>query len=91
MIDRMIDSMDDFATRYRRPISILAAGWFLLSWLSNARFLDLPEIPLLTGKTAIFASAAFNGLWWGWLNPRIERRRTERVEAESKGSEVANG
>ena len=91
MIDRFIDALDDFAARFRVPISILAGLWFVLSWAASAGFVQLPEIAFLTGKPAIFASSAFNGLWWGWLNPRLVKRRAERADPASKNSEVANG
>ncbi|HXG81504.1 MAG TPA: hypothetical protein VNJ05_06865 [Sphingomicrobium sp.] len=89
MIDRTIDAFDEFAARFRVPISIVAGGWLVLSWASSAGFIELPEIAILTGTPGIIASSAFNGLWWGWLNPRIIRRRAERAAGQSK--EVANG
>ena len=87
MIDRSIDTIDDFAARYRRTISILAAIWFAISCAAWAGFVTLPQLAILTGKPAVYASAAFNALWWGWMNPRIMRRRAERLP----NSEVANG
>ena len=87
MIERGIDALDDFAARFRVPISVVAGVWFVASWASSAQFIELPELAILTGTPGIVASSAFNGLWWGWLYPRIERRRAERVEAASHPSE----
>ena len=91
MIDNAIDAVDDFAARFRRPISILAAGWFGISCAAWSGFITLPKLAFLTGMPAIFASSAFNALWWGWLNPRILRRRTERDASVSQNSEATNG
>ena len=89
MIDRAIDALTDFTVRFRVPISLIAGAWFVLSWASSAQFIELPSIPGLTGTPGILASSAVNGLWWGWLNPRVEQRRADRAEAPE--SETANG
>ena len=87
LIDRIIDAVDSLAERYRRPITIIGAIWLGLSFASWAGFITLPELAILTGKPAVYASCAFNALWWGWMNPRILRRRAVRLQ----NSEVANG
>jgi len=91
VIDRGIDAFDDFAARYRKPISILAGIWFVISWASSARFISLPAIPFLTGKWGMIASSMFIGLWWGFINPRIVKRRAQRPGTGSNNSEVTNG
>ena len=91
MIDRTIDALDDFAARYRVPISSLAGIWFVVSWASSAGFITLPAIPFLTGKWAVVASSMFIGLWWAFINPRVIRRRAERPGPASDNSEVTNG
>jgi hypothetical protein len=68
-----------FSARYERPIALIGGVWFAASCAQYAGFVDLPEIPLLTGMTAIYASAAANALWWGYLRPAIERRRQALV------------
>ena len=78
MIDPLIDRIDAFALRYRKPLMIFGGLWLVISWASNAHFISLPEIPLLTGKTGIFASSAFAALWWAFINPRIAKRRAAR-------------
>jgi len=90
MMERLIDSVDAFAARYRRPLAILGGLWLGVSWASNAHFIDLPRIPLLTGTSGAIASGAFAALWWGWINPRIERRRAARkTEADGPPAETA--
>ena len=78
MIDPLIDRIDAFALRYRRLIAIVGGLWLIVSWASTARFIALPEIPLLTGKTGVFASSACAALWWAFINPRITKRRAAR-------------
>ena len=90
MIDPLIDRLDGFATRHRRLITIVGGLWLVVSWASNAHFLSLPEIPLLTGKTGVFASSGFAALWWAFINPRISKRRaardTEKAELNREGA-----
>jgi Na+/proline symporter len=83
-MERIIDRIDAFARRYRKPLAILGLIWLAISWASSAHLIALPEIPLLTGKTGVFASSAFAALWWAWLNPRIVRRRAARDGAPTK-------
>ena len=82
----LLDPVLDFAERYRRPLTIIGVIWFALSWADTARFIDLPKIPLLTGTAAMWVSTAYNAIWWGFLNPRIERRRKERADLTTAGA-----
>ena len=84
MIDPLIDRIDDFALRHRRLITIVGALWLIISWASNAHFIALPEIPLLTGITGVFASSGCAALWWAFINPRITKRRLAR-DADKSG------
>jgi len=89
MIDRIIDRIDAFALRYRKPLAIIGFIWLGISWASSAHLIALPEIPLLTGKSGVFASSAFAALWWAWLNPRISKRRSARGAEQPQG-ELSN-
>ena len=84
MIDPIIDRIDAFAARYRKPLAILGIIWLAISWASSAHLISLPEIPFLTGKTGVFASSGFAALWWAWLNPRISKRRAAREGVATK-------
>ena len=91
MIDRFIDRVDAFALRYRKPLAIIGAIWLGVSWASSADLIPLPEIPLLTGKTGVFASTAFAAIWWAVINPRIEKRRVARDAPTSEVAQVEAG
>jgi hypothetical protein len=82
-----LDRFLDFAARYKRPLLVVGGVWFVLSWANTARFIDLPEIPLLTGPGAIIASTVYNAIWWGFINPRIERRRKARADITIAGAQ----
>jgi Na+/proline symporter len=84
MIDHIIDRIDAFALRYRKPLAVLGILWLAISWASSAHLISLPEIPFLTGKTGVFASSAFAAFWWAWINPRISKRRAARDSAATK-------
>ncbi len=88
MIDRFIDRLDGFAIRHRRLVAIVGGIWLVVSWASSAHFISLPEIPLLTGKSGVFASSAFAALWWAWLNPRISKRRAARDAQKTDSGQI---
>jgi hypothetical protein len=69
-------------TRWRKPISVLSAVWFVVTIAAHARFITLPKIELLTGTAATVAAALWNGIWWGYLRPQIERRRATLANTE---------
>ena len=75
----VLDRVVAFSASHERPIALIGGLWFAVSCAQYAGFVDLPEIPLLTGMTAIYASAAANALWWGFLRPAIERRKQALV------------
>lgn len=79
----MIDRIERFAARHERAIALLAGLWFWLNVAHTARFVDLPDIPFVTDRNALWLSAAFNAGWWGFLRPAIERRRVERMAEEA--------
>lgn len=76
--DRLIDRWDAFADRYSVPLAVFGFAWMALGWASHARFIELPVWPLLAGISAIIAGVVFNAVWWGFLYPRVQRRRKER-------------
>jgi len=78
VIERLIDIADDFAERFRWPLSILAVGWVVLTCASLTGFVHLPSFMLIGGKPGLIGSGLFNGLWWGLLYPRTEERRKQR-------------
>ena len=82
-----LDRILDFSERYKLPLMIVGGLWFVLSWADTSRFIDLPEFPLLTGTSAIIASSTYNAIWWGFLNPRIERRRKARAATTIAGAQ----
>jgi Na+/proline symporter len=83
VIDPVIDRIDSFALRHRRLLAIVGVVWLVISWASSAGFIPLPQIPLLTGKTGVFASSAFAAFWWAWMNPRVVKRRSAREAAKT--------
>jgi membrane protein implicated in regulation of membrane protease activity len=87
-MDRVIDQVDVIAERFRKPIGAISVIWFALSCAVAARFLTLPDFIPLSETTQLMLSGLFNALWWGFLNPRVERRRKQRlgVPDASKGN-----
>ena len=71
----MLDRIVAFSAKHERLIALVAGAWFAASCASYAGFIDLPEIPLLTNRAAIFVAAGANAVWWGFLRPEIERRK----------------
>ncbi len=83
-MNRAIDRWDAFAERYMTAMTVIGVLWMVLGWASHARFIELPEWPLLTGMSAIVAGVVFNAAWWGFLYPRVQRRRKQRENLVSQ-------
>ena len=74
---RPLDPLVRFGVRHERAIEVVGGIWFALSCAVYARFIDLPDIPLLTDEMALYGSAAANGLWWGFVRPAFLKRQAE--------------
>ncbi len=86
MPDRLLDPLVRFGLHYERPLGSLALAWFLLACAAAARFVTLPDIPLVTDRNAWMISGPVNALWWGWLRPELHRRKAALAdEGEAKG------
>ena len=91
-MDRFIDSCDEFALRFRVPISVVSVTWFALSCASFAQFVELPDFALFNGLVPVFIGVAINAIWWGALYPRVEARRKSRVDySRSDESTLVDG
>ena len=75
----LLDRIAATATRHERLIAIIGGVWLFASWASYAGFVDLPEIPFITDRMAIFVSTGVNGVWWGFLRPAIEQRKQASI------------
>lgn len=83
MIAGAIDRIDAALAPHSRAVSIAAGLWFWLGIALYANFIRLPEIPFLSPKAIFWTGVVFNAVWWGWLHPAIESRRSARAGAES--------
>ena len=72
----LLDRLAATSARWKLPLSILSAAWLAITIMAHARFIKLPELEFLTGLPATLAASAWNGLWWGYLRPQLEQRRT---------------
>ena len=82
LLERVIDRFNAFSERHQRLISIASAVLFVLSCATWAGWIRWPDLGLLTGKQAVMIGTGWNALWWGFLNPRIIRRRAQRAPAD---------
>ena len=69
------DGLVRFLIRHERLFGIAGMIWLAVSCASYARFIDLPDIPLVTDEMALYFSATYNAGWWGFVRPAIERRK----------------
>lgn len=81
-MDRLIDAGMRFTLRHQRALTIIGALWFALGCASAAGFIELPKIPLVTDRLGWLFAGVWNGLWWGAINPALERRRAALAAAE---------
>ncbi|NNC60600.1 MAG: hypothetical protein HKO05_11500 [Erythrobacter sp.] len=80
---RPLDPLVRFAVRQERAIEIVGGIWFALSCAVYARFIDLPDIPFSTDELALYASAAANGVWWGFVRPAFQKRQAELLQGRA--------
>lgn len=74
MLDRTIALLD----RHRLAVSIVAGIWFWTGCAVYARFITLPDLPPWIEQAYFWSGAALNGIWYGFLYPRITARREKR-------------
>jgi hypothetical protein len=70
----------DLADRFGFIFAAFSGLWLALTCASYANFIRLPDFALLHGMPAIIASAMFNAGYWGFLYPRVQARRKERLD-----------
>ena len=83
MLGRTIDRIEARLAPHAKAVSIAAAIWFWLGIAIYARFIRLPEWLWLPEQALFWAGVVVNAVWWGFLRPAIERRRTTRALAEA--------
>ena len=77
----MLDRIAGAANRHSKLVALLGFAWLAVSSAHSARFIELPDIPFVTDRMAMYAAAAWNGVWWGFLHPAIKRRQDALVNA----------
>lgn len=81
MLAQTIDRIEARLAPHAKAVSIVAAIWFWLGIAIYARFIRLPELPWLPADALFWAGVVFNAVWWGFLRPAIEARRSRREPA----------
>ena len=78
MLARIIGNVESRLEPHARAVSVLAAIWFWLGIAIYAGYNRLPDWPWLPDEVLFWSAMVFNAVWWGFLRPAIERRRTAR-------------
>jgi hypothetical protein len=86
VIDRLIDRLDAFATRWSLPLAVMSTAWFVASCAEYAGFVDMPALIPIDGWAQILPAAVWNFVWWGFVFPRVHGRRAHRASTD-----MANG
>jgi len=85
------DKLAATGARHETLLSIFGGLWLAASCAVYARFISLPDIPFLTDQNAIFLAGGFNAIWWGFLRPKIEKHKAERLTSHSANREMTHG
>lgn len=75
MMEPVLTSAIRFGERHERTIAVLGGIWFVISCASWIPFIPIPRVPYLTDEYSWVFSAAWNGLWWGFAHPLLEKHR----------------
>lgn len=78
----MVDRIDTFVARWKVPLTVASAAWFVVSCAADAGFISLPFTDLANGLPAVVVAGGWNAMWWGWFYPRAEQRRYSRSAQE---------
>ena len=76
-MNAILDPAIRFGERYEREIILISGAWFVISCASWIPFLPIPKIPYVTDTNSWMLSGAWNGIWWGFAHPALEKRRDE--------------
>lgn len=79
MIDGAVDRLDAFADRHKRALSIIGGAWFVVGCAVASGMVRVPDLGIISNRTALLVATLYNAIWWGWLHPRAEKRRNERL------------
>ncbi len=83
-ISGLIDRVDALLERFRVPMMVLGVLWFAAIFAQYAGLVRLPDLALLHGTPAIMFAAAYNAVYWGYVRPRVIRRRAARDLAKAE-------
>lgn len=78
MTHSLIDRLTTFLAKNKTPVGVLAAIWFWAGVAVYANFIDLPNVPPIVRHAFFWAGVAANALWWGYLNPKVDRKIADR-------------
>ena len=81
----MLDKILDFEARNARVIGALLMVWMMTSWVFYTNWIAWPDIPFVTKQHFLWASVAFNAMWWGFARPKLMDRKTNRLAEREPG------
>jgi uncharacterized membrane protein len=80
-LERIIATAD----RHSALFAVVGGIGLVLSSASYAGFIRLPRLEILSGIPAVIASVIYNGVWWGFVYPKVEEMRKNR-KLQSEGA-----
>ena len=90
MIEAAFTRAARFADEHEREITIVSGIWFAISCASYIPFIPIPDVPYITDKNAWMFSGGWNAVWWGFIHPAIDKRRTHAADSV-EGAEEESG
>lgn len=78
MLDGAVDWFDAFADRHKRALSIIGGAWFVVGCAIASGMVRVPDLGIVSNRTALLVATLYNAVWWGYFYPRAEKRRVER-------------
>ena len=82
-MSNLLDKVLDFEERWGNWTTVVLGVWFWLGIAVYARFITLPDIPLINEQAIFFwGSVAFNAIWWGFARPALQKRKAAREKIE---------
>jgi hypothetical protein len=89
-MNRVLDQAIDFGDRHRKAIDIAGGVWLAFTSAAYIPFLPIPTIPYVTDSNSWMLAAIWNGGWWGFAHPALQRRRVAREAEADAANEAPN-
>lgn len=90
MFNELFDRLDEIAARHKKALSIVGGVWFVVGCAIASGMVRVPDLGIVSNRTALLIATLYNAVWWGYFYPRVEKRRVERLSGNATNAETSD-